>query len=529
MSQGYFSLMLHSHLPYVRHPEHAYFLEEQWFFEAMTETYIPLLHAFEDMRRDDVDFRLTLSISAPLLGMMRDTLLLERYAATLDRQIELGDREIDRTRNDPSVHRMARHYREEFDRIRATFRRYQGNIPKGLKAFQDSGQLDIITCNGTHMFMPVGDRNWASFRAHIELACREHENQFGRGPRGMWLAECGYVPGVDQILKEYGIRYFFVDTHGILFADRRPVYGVHAPLYCPSGVAAFGRDVESSKQVWSADEGYPGDGVYRDFYRDIGFDLDYNYIKPYIHPDGTRHAVGYKYHRITNRRIPLHEKAIYDPWVARDRAAEHAGNFLFNREWQVKHLSARMDRPPIIVAPYDAELYGHWWYEGPRFIEYLFRKMQYDQATVTPVTPSEYLAMHPSNQVATPSLSSWGHKGFAEVWLSGENDWCPRHLHRMAEKMQELAKAHPGATGLRRRALNQAARELVLAQASDWTFIMKMGTTVPYAVRRVCDHITRFNYLADSVTKGEIHEPSLAQFEEQDNLFHGIDYSMYAR
>jgi len=140
----------------------------------------------------------------------------------------------------------------------------------------------------------VGDRNWTAFRAQVEVAAVEYENQFGRRPRGMWLAECGYVPGVDQILKECGIRYFFVDTHGVLFADKRPVYGVHAPIYCPSGVAAFGRDVESSKQVWSADEGYPGDGCYRDFYRDIGFDLDMNYIRPFIHPDGTRHATGYK-------------------------------------------------------------------------------------------------------------------------------------------------------------------------------------------------------------------------------------------
>ena len=529
MTQGYFSLVLHSHLPFVRHPEHEYFLEEQWFFEAMTETYIPLLHAFEAMRRDDVDFRLTLSISAPLLGMMCDPLLLKRYAAQLDRQVDLGGREIERTRPEAALNGMARLYRDEFAGIRDTFRRHDGNLAAAFRSFQDSGQLDLITCNGTHMFFPVGDRNWTAFRAQVEASVHEHEKHFGRGPRGMWLAECGYVPGVDEILKASGIRYFFVDTHAILFADRRPVYGVHAPVYCPSGVAAFGRDVESSKQVWSADEGYPGDGCYRDFYRDIGFDLDADYIRPFIHPDGTRHATGYKYHRITSRRLPLHLKGLYDPAVARERAAEHAGNFLFNREAQIRHLATRMDRPPLVVAPYDAELYGHWWYEGPMFIEYLFRKMQYDQQTVIPITPSEYLALHPKNQTVVPALSSWGHKGFAEVWLSGENDWVPRHLHRMAERMQELARAHPEATGLRRRALVQAARELLLAQSSDWTFIMKMGTTVPYAVKRVSDHINRFNYLADAVQKGEIHEASLAEFEAKDNLFPDVDYATYAR
>src|SRR2546421_1001811 len=172
---------------------------------------------------------------------------------------------------------------------------------------------------------------------------------------------------------------------------------------------------------------------------------------------------GIKYYRITGK---TDHKQVYDRAWALERTADHAANFIFNRERQAEWLAPGMDRPPLVVAPYDAELYGHWWYEGPIFIEYLFRKMQYDQETVTPITPSEYLALHPTNQVATPALSSWGHKGFAEVWLSGENDWVPRHLHRMAEQMQELAKAHPGATGLRRRALNQAARELLLAQAS---------------------------------------------------------------
>ena len=193
----------------------------------------------------------------------------------------------------------------------------------------------------------------------------------------MWLGECGYVPGVDELLREAAIRYFFVDSHGILFADRRPVYGVYAPLYCPSGVAAFGRDMESSEQVWSAKEGYPGDRHYRDFYRDIGFDLPLDYIKPYIHPEGHRVYTGIKYHAITHNQ--LHDKWVYDPDIARGKAGLHASHFRGNREKQVQHLAAHMDRPPIIISPYDAELYGHWWYEGPLFLGDLFRQLHYDQ------------------------------------------------------------------------------------------------------------------------------------------------------
>lgn len=527
--RGYLALVLHAHLPYVRHPEHDHFLEEQWFFEAMTETYIPLVHVFEGLMRDGVDFRLTISLSPPLVAMMRDTLLLQRYARHLDRLVDLGYREVERTQHDGAFRGLAHMYREHFTHIRDTFRRYEGNIVRAFRNFQDAGKLEIITCNATHMFLPLADRNWAVCHAQVELAAREHEKHFGRRPKGMWLAECGYFRGLDELLRDSGIRYFFVDTHGLLFADRRPAYGVYAPLYCPTGVAAFGRDIESSKQVWSAQEGYPGDGAYRDFYRDIGYDLDLNYIRPFIHPDGFRHYTGYKYYRITDRHTPLDRKAPYDPHAARERAAQHAGNFMYNRERQIEFLAGKMDRPPIVVAPYDAELYGHWWFEGPMFLDYLFRKLQYDQNVLAPITPSEYLSKFPTNQVATPCTSSWGYKGYAEVWLNGSNDWVYRHMHKMGERMVELARQYPAAEGVRRRALNQAARELLLGQASDWTFIMKTGTTVPYAVGRVCDHINRFNHLYDAIRGGAINEPWLRSLEEKDNLFPDIDYRVYLR
>ena len=529
MTQGYLSLVLHAHLPYVRHPESRNVLEEDWFFEAMTETYIPLLHSFENLQRDGVDFRLTLSMGPPLLTMMRDPLLLQRYEERLDSLIELGDKEIKRTWGNGAYGPIADMYRTRLGKIRDTYNRYDKNIVQAFANFQDQGKLEIITCNATHMFLPLADRNWAACHAQVELACREYERHFGRRPRGMWLGECGYMRGLDELLREAGIDFFFVDTHGILYSEPRPVYGVYAPLHTPAGVAAFGRDAESSKQVWSSKEGYPGDPLYRDFYRDIGFDLELDYIKPYIHPEGIRHSTGYKYHRITGRDVPLHEKAPYDFGAAKERTTLHAGNFLFNRVKQVQHLRAHMDRPPIIVAPYDAELYGHWWYEGPEFLEDLFRKMQYDQNVVAPITPSEYLSLHPTNQVAQPCTSSWGHKGYAEYWLNGSNDWVYRHMHKAGERMVELARTFPEAQGLRKRALNQAARELVLLQSSDWAFIMKTGTMVPYAVRRVCEHTNQFNAIYDGIKKGALNEGWLKDLEEKDNIFPTIDYRVYQR
>jgi 1,4-alpha-glucan branching enzyme len=334
------------------------------------------------------------------------------------------------------------------------------------------------------------------------------------------------VPGIDELLREAAIRYFFVDTHGILYADRRPAYGAYAPVYCPSGVAAFGRDLESSEQVWSAKEGYPGDKHYRDFYRDIGFDLPMDYIKPYIHPEGHRVYTGIKYHAITHDQ--LHDKWVYDPEIARGKAGLHASHFRGNREKQAHRLRAEMDRPPMIVSPYDAELYGHWWYEGPIFLDNLFRQLHFDQDVIETLTPGDYLERHPTNQVATPCASSWGAKGYNEYWLNESNAWTYRHLHMAAERMVELARRHPTADALTLRALNQAARELMLAQSSDWTFIMKTGTTVPYATRRINEHILQFNKLYDDVKTAKINEPWLIDVESRNNIFPNIDYRIYA-
>ncbi|MBN1165140.1 MAG: DUF1957 domain-containing protein, partial [Candidatus Krumholzibacteriota bacterium] len=335
---------------------------------------------------------------------------------------------------------------------------------------------------------------------------------------------CGYSPGIDEILKECGINYFFTDTHGILFGTPRPRYGIFAPVYCPSAVAVFGRDKESSKQVWSAREGYPGDYQYRDFYRDIGFDLDYDYIRPYLHPDGNRIHLGIKYHRITGR---TDQKEPYRPSLAREMAAVHAGNFMFNRQKQVEYLNDFLGIKPIIVSPYDAELFGHWWYEGPDWIEFLLRKLHFDQDTIATITPSEYLEKNPRLQVIKPTMSSWGFKGYNEVWLEGSNDWIYPHLHIMADRMVELAGRFPQAEGILRRALNQAARELLLAQSSDWAFIMKTGTMIEYAHKRTKDHISRFDRIYRDISTSRINDSWLKEVESRDNIFPDIDYRVY--
>ncbi len=525
MASGYLSLVLHAHLPFVRHPEHEEFLEEDWLYEAITETYIPLLWAMERLAENDVDCRLTMSLTPSLVSMLDDDFLRERYARHLDRRCELAEKEVERTRHAPEFHDTARMYRKRlFEARRDYCDRWKMNLVAAFARLQRRGMIEILTSAATHGFLPVLKVNPLAVRAQVLVGAQHTAETFGLRPAGIWLPECGFYPGLDEVLKEVGIRYFFTDTHAIDNAAGRARYGVYAPLYCPSGVAAFGRDPESSKQVWSATEGYPGDVEYREFYRDIGHDLDLDYIRPYIHKDGIRINTGFKYYRVTGRTD------FKEPYVrsrALAKAAEHAANFIFHRQSQMKWLQGWMDRKPIVIAPYDAELFGHWWFEGPDWLDSVLRRIASNGSGLRLVTPSEYLEEHPVNQVEMPSASSWGYKGYNEMWLNGTNDWLYRHLHAAADRMVELADGHFTAVGMVQRALNQAARELLLAQASDWAFIMTRGTVVEYAERRTKEHLLRFTQLYEMVKQKSVHSTWLGEVEAKDNLFPNLDYRVY--
>lgn len=523
--QGHLSLILHAHLPFVRHPEHERFLEENWLFEAITETYVPLLQTMERWQHDGMETRLTLTLTPTLCSMLLDPLLQNRYVRHLDELTELAEKELYRTHWDKPLNQLAQFYHQRFGKIRETYFAHKKNLVAAFAALQEAGRLEIITSAATHALLPLLANHPPSVRAQILVARDHYRACFGRDPRGIWLPECAYVEGVETVLQEANIRWFITDTHGLLHANPRPRYGVFAPIFTPNGVAVFGRDLDSAKQVWSKHEGYPGDVNYRDFYRDIGFDLDLDYLKPHLSTADERGFTGIKYFRITGDSA---HKQAYDRHTALQTAAGHAQHFLDARVAQIQRLAGIMDRPPVIVSPYDAELFGHWWYEGPEFLDYFVRKAHYDQGVFSFVTPEDYLCEFPSNQIATPGASSWGEEGYWRVWLNETNEWIYPHLHVAQERMTKLARSFPKPTPLQERALKQAARELLLAQASDWPFILRTGTSPEYARKRVKDHLFRFIALHDQLTSTGVDANWLGQIEARDNLFPNVNYRYWA-
>ena len=555
--KGYVSFVLHAHLPFIHHPESNDYLEESWLYEAISETYIPLLKNFKKLVDEGVNFRITMSMTPPLLSMLDNKLLQQKYINYLENLIELSDKEIKRTTFNEKMNNLSKYYYERYSEDLRLFRdEFKCDLISQFKHFQDIGVLEIITCGATHGYFPILYVNEKTVRAQIAVGVQTYERYFGKKPRGIWLPECGYVPEADKYLREFGVDYAIVESHGVLYANPTPVYGTLAPIVSPQGFTVFGRDMESSRQVWSSINGYPGDYNYRDFYRDIGYEADYDYIKPYIAHNGVRVHTGIKYHRITG---DTDNKDIYDIQWAKDSAERQAGHFLNSRTEQIENASHYMNKPPIVLCPYDAELYGHWWYEGPYWLYILFKKIYYDECNFELITPSEYMDKYPEIQQCQPCRSSWGANGYSEVWLNPSNDYAHKHLHTAGDRMCELAYKFRDSYGilnnldnqikelkkekkpitsitssskyrntkLQVRALNQAARELLLAQSSDWLFIITNNTMVDYAHRRIKDHIGRFTRLYKELNSGKIDRKFLSEIEEKDCVFPDIDYRIY--
>jgi 1,4-alpha-glucan branching enzyme len=525
MPEGYISIVLHAHLPYVRHPEDDAVLEENWLYEAISETYLPLLQMLDRLDRDAVPFRLTVSLSPTLAAMFGDELLQERYLAHLDKLIRICEIELRGKRTVPQRLNLARMYLERFRNCRKDFHeQYRRNLVDGFNSFAKKGYLELITSNATHAFFPTLSLFPEGVNAQIAVAVLAHRQALCSSPPGLWLPECGYYTGLEQSLAAYNLNYMILESHGLLFAEESPRYGVFAPITCPNGVAAFGRDPESSRAVWSAEDGYPSHSVYREFYRDLSFEMAGEGGEELAAEWNPRLHTGIKYYAVTGR---TENKRYYQRETALQKAESHADHFVLQRLNQLERIALKMDRPPILICPFDAELFGHWWFEGPEWLEHVIRKTAATAGRLKMISPGDYLDMYPDNQVSEPCFSSWGNKGYAEVWIDGSNDWIYRHIHKATRRMIDLSKRFPNERGVVKRALNQAAREVLLSQASDWPFIMKIGTTVPYAVKRVREHIHNFTRIYDLVMANRIDQEWLVGLERKNNIFPDIDYRVF--
>lgn len=526
MALAALSLVLHAHLPYVRQAAEEDTLEERWLFEAITDCHLPLLAMLERIRREGVPCRLTVSLSPTLLEMLEDPLLQARYVRHLERLERLAADDARRLRNDARYHPLAKLYGSRFRAARRTFERLGRRLATAYAKLRDGGLLELTTTAATHAYLPLFRSCPGTIRAQMGIGGARHAEAFGSAPAGFWLPECGYFPGLEGEVAATGARYFVVESHGVLNASSRARHGTFGPLACPNGIAAFPRDPECTRLVWSAESGYPGHPDYREFHWDRGYELAPEDLGPLAPPGGGRAPTGLKYRRVTG---PTNDKLPYVPAAAQARVAEHAADFLRRVTERVTRAAASMDRPPLLVAPFDAELFGHWWFEGPSWLEAVIRGAA-ATGVLDLVTPGDHLARHPLVQCATPAESSWGGGGAHATWLNPATDWLWPRLLAAGRRMEALAEdvAAGRTTAFGARAARQAARHLLLAQASDWPFMIAQGRTAEFAGKTLRDQLARFDYIESRMRAGRPDARRLRALEDLDPLFPRLDTALFA-
>lgn len=512
-------------MPYVRHPEYPRFLEEDWLFEAIGETYLPLLRMLRKLRDEKIPYHITISFSPTVCSMLSDPILQGRFTDYLHLHQELGEKEIERCKsNEGECLNLAVTYLNQINQnLQEYFELYQCNILSGFRDLEETGHIDLITTAATHAYLPLYKEYPSAINAQIELAVQSHINHFKKRPKGFWLPECGYFPGLEEYLQKEELAYCQLSAQALVLSEEKVKRGNYAPVSCPNGVFGFARDFHLTNLVWSNFEGYPTDPDYREFYRDIGYDLPMEYIKPYIHSPEVRVFTGFKYYAITGKG---NDKRYYNPQAAIRKVEEHADNFLYSVRRKGKDIGPLLDRDPFYTLAFDAELFGHWWFEGIDWLESVLRKAARTE-DITFETQLDYLARYPESQVMQPSASSWGEGGYANVWADGANVWIYRHIHKAIERMEELSVRFPDQNSLKQRFLNQAAREILLAMASDWPFIIHSGTSVSYAERRLREHLGNFNLVYENMCKNAVNTEWLVKSEKRNLVFPDIDYNMF--
>lgn len=571
---GYLALVLHAHLPWVVH--HGTWPHGmEWLHEAAAETYLPLLRVLGNLERDGIPANVNIDISPVLLEQLAHPDFQTEFPKYLTRKIVASREDEAFFIQAGEIHlaETARFWYRFFETNLHDFQALGGRIVEGFRRFQDSGSIEILTSGATHGYMPLLGTD-ESVRAQFQIAVATHRKHLGRPPRGVWVPECGYRPGgmwkypvadagsdtrqppfkrigLETALSESQLEYFFVDTHMVeeghnvcspysnlrkepRAAPQLAPEGPHRSLYHawrvgtePAAdshqVSIFPRDPRTGLQVWSGEFGYPGDPNYLDFHK-------------------KRFPGGHRYWQVTGHHVDLGDKLPYWPQHAAERARAHAAHFVsLLRETLEPSFSRESDTPPpVLTAPFDAELLGHWWFEGSQWLEAVCRRLhEVSRESTTPIVPiqcSQYLDLYPRAGSISMNEGSWGAEGNHQVWLNPETSWTWQHIYPAERFVREMASQGGWReSDLGCRVARQLCRELLLLESSDWQFLITTGAARDYAEMRFGTHNEQFFELRsmwecvrDQRSLSEAQMARLEEIEKRDAIFPDLDPALWA-
>ncbi len=572
-ASGFLNLSLHAHLPYVvNHGTWPHGLE--WLLEAAAETYIPLLRMLNGLVAEQVPVRLSMDFSPVLLEQLAHPVFQAELPQYLERKLQYAreDEAFFQQAQEHHFAEVARFWQHKCQTALTDLVKLENGLIGGFRQLEEQGSLELLTCSATHGYNPLLGTD-ESVRAQIRMAVRTHRRHFGQWPRGIWLPECGYRPsgywqapvtaqgeakpypafyriGVEQAVRESGLDYFFVDAHLIQGSNRFaspcgsslggsasvPLSRVPAAasgatfgddlLYRTYAVASeekdkvhvFPRDPRTGFQVWSGDAGYPADPRYLDFHK-------------------KRWPGGHRYWEVTGANVDLGAKQPYSPAAAEERTREHGRHFV-ELVGEALAAASRNGDTALLNAPFDAELFGHWWFEGVTFLEHVLRALGSAESSVAPITGGAYLKLHRTEQTLELPEGSWGAGGDNRVWLNADTSWTYAHLYRCEHELREVCTEGSWRDGaLGERIVKQLCRELLLLESSDWPFLITTGAARDYAERRFQGHVESFGTLLHIWHEFEAQGRQLTdeqlrqlQFNEQtDNIFADVNPEFWVR
>lgn len=514
-------IIFNAHLPFVRFPQYEDFLEERWFFEAMLETYLPMISMLDGLKKEGVRYNCGWVISPTLVSMADDDLLKKRFLRYVEKLLSLVEKEKVRCQNTPEFLTVVKFYEQKFQNSLDILNKFQGSLLTALRYFADEG-LELIPTAATGAFLPLYRSCPQVIRTQISCGLANFRDKLGDyPPKGFWLPHCGYYPELEKYLQEEDLQYTFLSTTALAGEKALADPDSFKIFQGESGFTFFPVSRLLVDRILDQQTGYPTHPVYRDFYRDIAFDLPLEVIGDYALHHGERVPTGLKYLASTGK---TEQKDIYRPARAHEQAREHAENFVETLINVSKEVQSTKNRSPVMTCALDMEFFGHWWFEGITFWEQTFRQL-YDAPGIECSTPAESVATVEVRRCIEPSFASWGEESYAQVWLSDKNDWLVRHLYVLVERMTELSHRFNDHSGLRKRILDQAAREVLLAISSDWPMLLHNGSNEKFALDQVRRHLSNFYKICDGLSANVVYTDWFIGLEKQDNLFLGKDFT----
>jgi len=566
---GSFTFVLHSHLPYVlSHGQWPHGMD--WLNEAAAETYIPILNVFGRLLDEGIKPKVTVSITPVLAEQLADRTFKDGFKHYLEIKIAAAvkDEEQFKLYNNTHMASLALMWNNYYTGILTDFtERYKEDLVFAFRRLQDEGAIEIITSAATHGYLPLIGSD-ESINAQIKEGVAVYKRHFGKQPKGIWLPECAYRPrykwnfpientgeayvrkGIEEFLYDNNIKYFVVDHHLLeggkaigVYLDRfsglRKLWAQfeneseqkdagwkrHSPynLYLVSStggekpVAIFVRDPKTGVQVWSGKHGYPGDGNYLEFHKK--------------HFQG-----GLRYWKITSAETDLGGKMEYDPDAVIGRVRENAGHFKDLVKGILNEHLKTEGKPGIVTAPYDAELFGHWWFEGPQWLYYVLKWLNADPE-IELITAGEYIDKNPPKDVVSIPEGSWGEGGFHWIWYNDWTRWTWKNIYKAESIMKDVsAKYTKTADTDIKRMSKQLARELLLMESSDWQFLISTWSARDYAELRFNGHYNDFIRIYKMIqAKASGNNLStgdwefLGDCEKKDCLFSDVDVKWWQK